>query len=42
MVRVIIDETEKKDLLKKIEDLHKEYYSNQLQMRVYQEGVSFI
>ena len=34
-----IDEIEKKDLLKKIEDLHKDYYVNQLLMREYQENV---
>ena len=36
------DEIEKKDLLKKIEDLHKEFYEHQLQMRGYQENVSSI
>lgn len=36
-----LDEIEKKDLLKKIEDLHREFYQNQLQMRTYQESVCF-
>ena len=36
------DEIEKTDLLKKIEELHKEYYLNQLQMRAYQENVKNI
>ena len=42
MVKINLDEIEKKELLKKIEDLHREYYLNQLQMRSYQENVYFI
>ena len=34
-----LDEIEKKDLLKRIEDLHREYYMNQLQIRSYHETV---
>jgi len=34
-----LDEIEKKDLVKKIEDLHRDYYSSQLQVRSYHENV---
>ena len=34
-----LDDTEKRELLRKIEDLHKEFYSNQLQVRSYLENV---
>ena len=34
-----LDEFEKKDLLKKIEDLHRDYYENQLRIRSYHENV---
>lgn len=33
------DEIEKKDLVKRIEDLHRDYYSSQLQIRSYHENV---
>ena len=33
------DEIEKKELLKRIEDLHHDFYSSQLQVRSYHENV---
>lgn len=33
------DEIEKKELVKRIEDLHRDYYSSQLQIRSYHENV---
>lgn len=34
-----IDDIEKRELLRKIEDLHKDFYSSQLQVRSYLENV---
>lgn len=42
MVKLYSDDIEKRDLLRKIEDLHKEFYSSQLQIRSYLESVKII